>query len=153
MTATTAVPTAHQAANETLHKSLLGHFEDVLAEMKQDLIERQRSASAQLSASSDAAERVGDGELFHVPARDEVLAELRIVGSELPKVQLALRRVLNDLKGVARDRKFPPFGRCLEPKCSNWIVPERLDAVPHTPTCERCSGCSCVSKTRGPHRN
>ena len=142
-------PTLHSVTPITLmDEASLSNFVCALKERERELLDEKEGYEATLQ---ELAEGYGDDAERNVAESKEraVLFYARIV-RELPKVQTALFRATNDLKGVARNPRMVPYGICTEPECGNFIWRERLEALPHEPVCRE--HCECVGNGKA-HRN
>jgi RNA polymerase-binding transcription factor DksA len=134
-----------------LHTAVLADFVRRLEEKESDLLDERQH---QEEALRHLAEGHGDDvDRSALQIREEAVAHLNHVRQELPKVQMALTRARNDLKGPKRDARLAPFGKCLEKDCHDFIEKGRLDAVPTAPTCiSHTRGCGCMNDGKS-HRN
>ena len=99
------------------------HFKGLLVERRAHLAGKLAEYEQALDApkSADFEEHATEAE------GDEVLEDLGRAGmEEIHMIDAALKRIE---KGT--------YGIC--PTCGNTIVPERLEALPHTPLCRFCA--------------
>lgn len=133
-----------------MDETSLSNFAQMLKDRESELLEDKDRHEATLR---ELAEGYGD-DIERNVAESKDRAEFfraRVI-RELPKVQTALLRVMNDLKGSARNPKLVPFGKCQQPECGNDIERGRLEAVPYEPTCMAHKECGCAGDGK-PHRN
>lgn len=130
-----------------MDEASLSDFMQMLRNRESELLEDKERHEATLR---EFAERYGDDMERNVAESKERIEFFcaRVI-RELPKVQTALLRAMNDLKGSNRNSKLVPFGKCVQPECGNDIERGRLEAVPYEPTCmAHMKECGCAGNGR-----